>query len=261
MSETLVVPKDGPIELKLADGSVVKGANIDDAFKALAEAKVHASAAIKEKSDLYDTEKANRERLQQELDQVRTELDKAKTPPPPPPKPVDPKEFNKERYFQLLGEDPMKAQNYVDSYRFGIENPDEVPGAFNNMRAGLDQIGRQVDVFAQQNVTAAFLAQHPEYPQGDALAAQKLTERVTQLVGEGMPYNANVVEFAYYQLVNADVIKPLEPQETTPPAPAPESTPNPSLSGGSSLPEDVVKAETMSDKDLYALMQSKGMIR
>lgn len=263
MPEPLVVPKDGPVEIKLGDDSVVKGASLDDAFKNLAEMKVNASKAIKETRDALDAEKQRRESIETELSSIKAELEKAKNPPPPPPKKqTDDKDFNKDTYFQLLGEDPRKAQNYLDAYRFGIENPDEVPVAFNSMREGLNRVSQQVDVFTQQNVTGMFLAQHPEYPQGDAGAAKLLTERVQQLVNEGMPYNSNVVEFAYFQLLNDDKIKPVEIKEDDQTQQPQKETPNPSLSGaGASLPEDVVKAEQMSDKDLIALLQSKGMFR
>src|SRR5260370_24285633 len=259
MAEQITVPKEGAIEVKLGDNSVVKGEDLEDAFKNLAERKVNASRAIKEKSGLYETETEERTRIEGELTAVRAELDKTKQPPPPP-KQDDGKGFNRETYFALLGEDPMKAQDYVDSYRFGIESPDKVRDTFNNMREGLDRVSQQVDSFTQESVTARFLAQHPEYPQGDLDAAKKLTAQVSELVKQGMPYSPTVVEFAFFQLVNSDQIKLLEPEEEKKPE-TPEMPP-PSLSGVSAAEMgEITKAESMSDKDLLTLLQSKGMFK
>lgn len=257
----LVIPKDGPIEITLGDGSVVKGANLEDAFKSVAEMKVNTHNALKEKNTLLDTEKAEKERIKQELEQVKGELEK-KNAPPVQTKTDDGKAFNRETYFRILGEDPLAAMDYVDSYRFGIDSPDKVRDTFNTMRSQVDRVSQQVDVFQQQAVTAAFLGQHPEYPAGDATAAQLLTQRVKELVAEGMPYNPNVVEFAYFQLVNSDKIKPLEPQDDTQQQQQQQSSPNPSLTGGTTeLSQEAVNADRMTDKDLLALLQSKGMFK
>jgi hypothetical protein len=260
MGEPITVPKDGAIEVKLGDNSVVKGTDPEDAFKNLAEMKVNASKAIKDTHDKWEAEKAERERLAGELETAKAELDKAKEPPKAQPKPDDGKAFNRETYFALLGEDPMKAQDYIDAYRFGIESPDKVRGTFNDMRQNLDRVAQQVDSFTQESVTARFLAQHPEYPQGDLDAAKKLTAQVSELVKQGMPYSPTLVEFAFFQLVNADQIKVLEPEEEKP-EPQKEPPP-PSLSGISAAEMgELTKAEGMSDKDLLALLQSKGMFK
>jgi len=249
------------IEVKLGDGSVVKGANLEDAFKNLSEMKVNASNAIVEKQKLYEAEKTERERLANELKEAQQALEVAKKPPEKP-KPIDEKAFSKDTYFQLLGEDPMRAQDYIDAYRFDIDSPEKVRETFSGLRQNVDQIKAQVDVFTQQSVTAAFLAQHPEYPQGDAEAAKKLTQHVNKLISQdGFPYNPSTVEFAFYQLVNSDAIKPMEIDEdkTT----QVQETPNPSLTGPGAvvIDSEVQKAEQMSDKDLLALLHSKGMFK
>lgn len=248
------------IEVKLGDGSVVKGANLEDAFKNLSEMKVNASNAIVEKQRLYESEKAEKERIANELKEAKEALELAKKPVEKP-KPVDDKAFNKDTYFQLLGEDPLRAQDYLDAYRFDIESPDKVRETFTGLRENVNNIKQQVDVFQQQSVTAAFLAQHPEYPQGDAEAAKKLTDQVNKLITkDGFPYNPSTIEFAFFQLVNDDQIKPIE---ETPEAKTTQETPNPSLTGPGSvvIDSELQKAEQMSDKDLLALLHSKGMFK
>lgn len=261
MATEINIPKEGAIEVKLGDNSVVKGTDIEDAFKNLAEMKVNASRAIKETSDKWEAERSERERIAAELEATKAELLKAKEPPKQTQnKQDDGKSFNKETYFQLLGEDPRIAQNYVDAFRFGIEDPNKVPDTFNSMRENLDRVSQQVDSFTQESVTAKFLAQHPEYPQGDLEAAKKLTAQVSELVKQGMPYNPTVVEFAFFQLVNADQIKLIEPDDDK--QQTQQEPPPPSLSGLSAAEMgELNKAETMPDKELLALMQSKGMFK
>lgn len=253
-------PSTTEVEVKLGDGSVVKGANLEEAFKNLSEMKVNASTAIKEKSDLYEKEKTERERIENELNELRQAHEALKNPPKPPT-PTDATKFNKDTYFQLLGEDPMKAQDYLDAYRFGLEAPEQVRDTFNGMRQGLDSVRQQVDAFTQQSVTMSFLAQHPEYPQGDNDAAKKLTNRVSQLTKDGFPYSAQTIEFAYYQLVNSDDIKPIEIKEDDKNNVTVVETPNPSLTGATQLSEEAQKAETLSDAELLKLLQAKGMFR
>ena len=248
------------IEVKLGDGSVVKGANMEDAFKNLSEMKVNASNAILEKQRLYENEKTERERIAQELADAKAALAVATKPPEVKKPVVDEKAFSKDTYFQILGEDPAKAQDYLDAYRFGIGEPEKVREVFNSMRQDIGNVKQQVDVFTQQSVTAAFLAQHPEYPQGDAEAAKLLTSRVNELTSkEGFPFNPSTVEFAFFQLVNSDKIKPVEEKSEE----VKSENPNPALTGPGAVVIDTEaqKAESMSDKELLALLQSKGMFK
>lgn len=252
------------IEVKLGDGTVVKGKDMEEAFANVAKMKVDTAFALREKESLLNTEKTERERISSEYERLKIEKEALEARLKPVEKtPTGDKAFNKDTYFQLLGEDPMKAQDYVDSYRFGIDSPDKVRETFNGMRENVDRVVQQVDVFTQQSVTASFLAQHPEYPQGDADAAKLLTQRVNELTTrEGFPYNPSTLEFAYFQLVNNDKIKPVEEQTAT--AATVTESANPALSGTGASGLDmseVNKAENMSDADLMKLLQSKGMFR
>ena len=98
------------IELKLADGSVIKAENVEEALKIAAKMKEDTSAALKE-------EKQQREQLQARLDAIEAQAREAAKP-----KPIE-GQFNNDRYFKLLNEDPVAAANYIDSHRFGIADP------------------------------------------------------------------------------------------------------------------------------------------
>lgn len=238
MSSPSVVP-DKPIELTLGDGSVVKGANLDEAFKNLATMKENASAAIRQTKTELEAEQQRRAQLEQELERYKH-----------PPQNNDNGKFNNEKYYQMLNTDPIGAQNYLDAHRFGISEPEQVPATFNQMR-------QQVDNFTQQTVTASFLAQHAEDFPPTPEAAKALTAKVQSLVQNGVPFNADTLNYAYYELVQNGTIKPNEAKTEE------EETPNPSLGGGGSpaLPSDVARAEQLDDKQLEALLRSKGVLR
>lgn len=236
---TAPVTSDSPVEVKLGDGSVVKGANLDEAFKNLATMKENASAAIKRTSDELEAERQRAAGLAAEVERLKH------------PQPVNDGKFNNSKYWELMNADPIAAQNYLDQARFGFESPDQVVPAFNQMRT-------QVDNMTQSSVAASFLAQHVDDFPANAEAAKVLNSRVTDLVSRsGFNFDVHTLNFAYNQLVDEGQIKPLEKNT------APDEIPNPSLggTGSTSIPNEVTKADGMSDKDLEALLRSKGMIR
>ena len=105
-------------EFKLADGSVVKAENIEEAFKTIVKMKEDTAAALK-------AEREQREQLGAQVSGLQTEL-RQKTAPR-----VDNNEFNRDAYYKLVGEDPIMAQNYLDAYRFGVPDPAQVPQYFS----------------------------------------------------------------------------------------------------------------------------------
>src|SRR5260370_41246563 len=108
-------------------------------------------------------------------------------------------EFDREQYFYLLGIDPPSAATYVDSYRYGTNDP-----------VGL--ITSAVGAVQEQNqraVTTEFLERNPDYPFGDQEAAKALTGRVAELVAKSnMPFTADTMDFGYYQLQRQGIIEP-----------------------------------------------------
>lgn len=247
------------VKVTLGDGTIVIGKDMDEAFANLSKMKVDTANALKTERDALATEKAERERLAAEAKAFKDELDALKNPVKTTP--VDNKTFNKDTYFQILGEDPMRAQDYVDSFRFGVDSPDKVRETFNNMRRDISNVSSQVDVFTQQAVAASFLATHDDFPTSDPNAAKLLTDKVKNLTESGIPYNTDTVSFAYYTLIRDKKITPVEKKEVPPEE---NNSPNPSLSGaggGTIDATEVQKAEAMSDADLLKLLQSKGMFR
>lgn len=230
MSTAQVTPESKPVELTLGDGSVVKGANLEEAFNNLKTMKENASGEIRR-------QKEELQRLQQERDSLALQAQKR-----PEPEPTN--GFSKERYYQLLNDDPIAAQNYMDQVRFGTQDP---VGAFNQMR-------QNIEMFSQQSVIASFHAQHPDFP-GTPDAARSLTQRWDALIGSGFPTNVDTLNYAYSQALADGSIKPLETKE-------PEETlsPNPSLTGAGGVTDNEInRAEQMSDEDLRKFLRSKGM--
>lgn len=234
MSTSTVTPQPGtPIEIKLGDGSVIKGSNLEEAIQ-------NAVKRVEDNVSAYKTERQKREEAEMEAARLRGELE-ARTPP------ASSDAFAKDRYYQLLNEDPIAAQNYLDQYRFGVQDP---VAAFNGMR-------QSVDAIQQQAVAAAFSAIHADDFPATPDAASALTRRTEQLVGQGFRYGIETVNYAYDQLVREGTIKPLEKADEVP------NTPNPSLSGatGNAIPDDVARAESMSDADLEKMLRARGVLR
>lgn len=235
MSTASVTPAPGtPIEIKLGDGSVIKGANLEEAIQ-------NAAKRVEDNVSAYKTEKARREELEAEAARLRGELEAKNNPAPANGA------FSKDRYYQMLNDDPIAAQNYMDQHRFGVPDP---VAAFNGMRYSVDAI-------QQQSVAAAFSAIHSEDFPATPEAAKALTTRTEQLVRQGFPYNLDTVNYAYSQAIAEGTIKPLERVDDT------AERPNPSLSGasGGQVPDDVARAEQMSDADLEKLLRSRGVLR
>jgi len=227
-------------EFKLADGSVVKAENIEEAFKTVAKMKEDTAAALK-------SERAEREQLAAQINSLQAEVAKRNAPP------VDNNNFNRDTYYKLVGEDPIMAQNYLDAYRFGVPDPAQVPQYFQEM-------SQTVTNLQQQTLAATFVSMHPDFPPNGE-NAEKLTQEVIKLRQEGHPVNMNTMELAWRNCVANETIKPIEAQEE-------EEESNPSLGGtgatgvdaeSNRIEQDVISGK-MSMTDFEKYLRSKGMM-
>lgn len=233
-------PVNPGFEYKFADGNVVKAENVEEAFKTVAKMKEDTTAALKE-------ERRAREEMESRLTQLQTEMAQ-RTPPPQD----DSNGFNRERYFRLVGEDPIMAQNYLDAARFGIPDPTQVPGYFQGAF-------QKVSNLEQSTLAANFVNTHPDFP-GGTKEAEILTQEVMRLQATGHPVNMGTLELAWQNVVSEEKIKPIE-------APQAEEDVNPSLGGGGTgtidaevarVEEEVMQGK-MSTSDLEKYLRSKGL--
>jgi hypothetical protein len=221
------------IELKLENGMVIKGDNAEEALKSAAKI-------------IEDNVKSYRE-TKAELDRLSAQFQEFQSRPPAPPPKTEASNF-KERYYQLLNEDPIEAQNYLDSVRFGIQKPSDVPARFNEMY-------ERISVLDGQTLAASFVNAHPEFP-SDNEAAQVLTGRVRDLQRQGHPTDLHTMEMAWNQVVNEGKARPLEQRVEQ----SEELPPSPGGTGSAMSDAELRKAENLSDKELMALLKSKGML-
>lgn len=229
-----------PFELTLKDGSVVKAESVDEAIKMVAKMKEDTSAALR-------TERESREQIQAQLTQLQQDIAKSKQPA------REEGAFDRERYYRLVSEDPIAAQNYVDAARFGIADPSQVPHYFQQMQVSLSKL-------EQETLAASFVNTHPDFPpnleSGGTLAAE-----VARLRDAGHPVNMDTMDLAWRNCVARETIKPIEAAD-------PADEPNPSLggsgAGSASAEETRVEAEVMSGKmsmpDFEKYLRSKGML-
>jgi len=223
------------IELKLANGNVIKAENAEEALKVAAKMIEDNSAAYRETKAQYDTLQSQFQTQQQQIDSLK------------PKEPAN-GNFNNDHYFKLLHEDPVSAANYLDASRFGIQNPGDVPSHF----AGMYQ---KISALDGQTLATGFVNAHPEFPQ-DAMSSQALTQRVQDLNRAGHPVALDTMELAFSQLVREERIKPMDMDKDDR-----EDLP-PSLGGTNSAMSsaEVTKAENMTNKELEAFLKSKGML-
>lgn len=229
-----------PFEFKLADGSVVKAENVEEAFKTVAKMKEDTSAALR-------AEREQREQLQAQMTQLQQDVARRSAPP------REEGAFDKDHYYRLVGEDPIAAQNYVDAYRFGITDPSQVPQYFQNIQ-------NTVSSLEQQNLAASFINGHPDFPANND-NAQILTKEVIRLREAGHPVNMDTLDLAWRNCQNNELIKPIE-------TPDERDEPNPSLGGGGAAAVDAeasrIESDVMSGKmsmaDFEKYLHSKGML-
>ena len=220
-----------PVELTLGDGTVVKGASLEEAFKTVAKMKEDTAAELKRVGE-------EAERYKEQAETYGSELQQYKQPE------VKDGEFDKNKYYKLLNEDPREAANYLDAYRFGTPDPVQRFG----------EIGQKVDSLYQQSLTASFWARHPEFP-GGREAAKAMTDKVSSLTNNGHPLSIETMELAYADLTREEIIKPTKKEEVT------EERPNPSLgSGGGNQPAiNDEKLWSMTDEQFKAYARANGL--
>lgn len=228
------------IDLKLKDGTVVKADTPEEALKTLAkmyeDTKDWAKGKLDESHQEMETIKAEQLRLSQQVLQ-NTHKDNGNG-------------FDKDRYYQLLNQDPVMAANYVDAQRFGIQEPSQVPSHFQRM-------DERITAYEGQMLAGQFLQQHAEdFPQS-AEAAKDLRGQMEYLTKQGHPATIDTLNMAYDQLIGSGKIKPLEKHEQE------RDEPNPSPGGsGANIPEaELAKAENMSDADLEKYLRQKGVLK
>jgi hypothetical protein len=218
--------------MTLGDDTIVKGATMEEAFQTVAKMKVDTANYAREQKQKNDELAAENQRLQQEIAQRQQTIQQAATP--------QQYGFSDEEYYEKLNSSPLEATKYALSALFGVQDP---VAAINSMR-------EESWATVQQNVTAAFIATHPEFNPADSTA---LSGRVQACLQYGMPFNAQTLDYAYQGLKHEGLANPieLEPAE-------PEPAPNPSLTGSSGV-NSVVDPETLNDADLRQYMRSRGM--
>src|SRR6185437_464096 len=197
---------DKPFEMTLGDGTVVKGANMEEAFKVLAKMKEDTAAALR-------AERQKVEEFSGQVEQLRGEVQRAKQPVK-----VEDGKFSSQKYYELLNQDPDAANSYWFETKFGVKP--EVAAQ------NINQVEQRVSNLVQQHVTASFIAQHSEeFPQTPE-SAKAMRQKVEELTSRGWDFSVDTLNYAFQNLIENDVIKPLEKEKDKP-----EDRPNPSLSG------------------------------
>ena len=232
---------DQPLEIKLEDGSIYKGASKDEVITALGKAKVDTAKAMRDREEQV-------RRLEGQLEQYRTAAKPAESAAPV---------LDTAKYYALWERDPLLAQNYLDSVRFGVADPAQVPARFNRMHDLTEDYHDKLQM-------ATFYQRCPEYLPSNDNADLILARLQT----EGRDLSAENLESAFRGLVRDGKITPAAPATAggASPAPAPgqSNAPPPSLpgagGGGGTLPTSE-SFENLSTEDMEKALRSANILK
>lgn len=187
VTEKQVLTTAFPGEFTLGDGTKVKANNWEEAFQTVAKMKADTAAALRDR--------------ERQIEELRA----AGTAAPPPVATPASTGFDQKAYWELMNADPVAAQNYLDSFRLGVDNPANVPVLFNEMR--------NVSVFSADNFEIQnFMQRNPDFPGTDE-AANYL---INQLAAKNAPLTADGLEYEYLKGVRDGIIEPLGEEANRP---------------------------------------------
>ena len=177
-----------PLEVKLSTGHVFRGNTQDELLAELTKAQEHATKLIKEQRD--------------ELERLKTET----APPPAAPKPTD--TYDPNVYYQIWQQDPLKAQQYVDSFDPAKQMMWQTISRMQ-YQADLDHFKQTVGFYPDEDQAKAF---------------------TKEFIASGLQPNKDNYELVYYRMVNQQKIEPTVRQIRG------QGSPPPSINGGGSPP-------------------------
>lgn len=214
-------------EFRAADGTLYTADSQDALFKKITDSKEEAARALKDRErQIYE--------LRQQLKPVEKVEDKKEG-------------FDKTKYHQMLEDDPIGAQRYIDAHRFGIENPEEVI-----KKAAVAQQSNEINEGLKREIIAFYASPagqafgKVETPELNAALIQYMNENRLSRTAEGF-------RTAYYEMRDQNLI-PMpgeKAQKRTPPPRSPES-------GGGNEPEPEPDYYKMPLEKLKALIEKNG---
>ncbi len=180
ISQTPVIKPTPAFRVETKTGAVFEGSSEQEVLQKLVQSVESGSEHIKQ--------------LRGEVGQLKQQVQQA----PQPQQPAGQKTVQ-DQYWEIWQKDPILADRFAESVRLGI--PIEQ----------VDQIQRQTMQSAatsqQQAAAAEFMSRCPDYPEGDVLAAQAISQRLQQRFPGQMP-TADNLELVYNDLVRAGTIAP-----------------------------------------------------
>jgi hypothetical protein len=188
-----VVKPDGfPGEWELSDGSKIKATSYEEAFNKAVDMKVNTAAALRDR--------------ERQIEELQAKI--SQQPPVQPTPPASTTAFDQKHYWELMNQDPLQAQQYMDAARFGVQ-PDQVQSlyqeVFNTTQYSADK--KEIEDFMQSN---------KDFP-----ATKEATDKIWAIMGqENFPITSRNLEYVYLRAVRDGEIEPLQeesPQPWVPP--------------------------------------------
>lgn len=219
-------PVGFPGEFKLGDGTVVKATSWEEAFQKVADMKVNTAQALRDREE--------------QIRQLQT------VPPPVADPQPSTNGFDEKHYWELVNsQGVIKAQEYVDAHRFGV-NPEQVPALYR-------EVFNASQYSADNFEITQFLQGNPDFP-----GTKEATDIVVDTcAAEGRPLTKENLEYVYLRSVRDGLIEPAGEEAAQPWVP-------PTLKGGGGTQnqEDIMAliAKTPDDK-LDEVYRRLGLLR
>ena len=224
--------KEKGFEIKLSSGEVFKGANAEEVAQKLADSKLAATEAIR------DRERQIRER-DAELASLRSTQK---------PAPRGDNKFDTNKFYETLASDPASALDSYLAYRLGIPET-EVADALAFQRDTVAVVSAHLE-------TAKFNSRHPDAPAGNEFA----DTMISAMKESGRDWTADNLSLVYRDLVDAGKVKPVARQAAESPRPG-----NVAPDIGSSAPggnNDLVgRFEQLSTEEMEKHLRSMNVLQ
>src|ERR1700747_745437 len=178
--------------------------------------------------------------------------------PAPAPVPVPDNQFDRQRYFNSLYDDPLVATRYALKHIMG-RDPEEVFREYEQVRQGA-MVGQQSAINAQ------FVQKHPELLQVTQAEDVENANTIAKIITDnGWSYSLNNLEAAYAVAkttgklkLPATIVTTMEPQLNNTPAPITTSTPSSASPNAEQAEKDFLQTAPLEKVREYLEAKFKG---
>jgi hypothetical protein len=240
-------PNNQPNTVWEVEDPLNKGSKL--AFRSPQEVQSYLESVVQVAAQVTEQERKERERIAQEAANLSEKKQVEQRQTQPQPRKLSPEE--KAKYFRLLEEDPIEAQNYLDELR-GLQS------TIHNAIQQQQQLAQVTQQLMVENILQRFQSSNPDYD-GSEQAQKAVLEALKQT---GIPFTPQGLSAAWqYAKANGWVNDKQQPAPQ--PKVKPITPPVPNVRGGgkktnSALDESVLENLSLEELEHLQRMRHVG---